>query len=914
MMPLCTTVGGWECGLQPPREYLLRHQPHSRRTCQLQQIRVYANKHIDTILGIASGEIIPQQKLEIINQEPTEEELRKLMTMAAAIRDNNHAFMTFSPKVFLPLTRICRDSCGYCTFAQPPTPGRRSFMTLEEVVEVARLGAAQGCTEALFTLGDKPEMRYPEVKEELHSMGYHTTLSYVAEAAGAVMRETGLLPHINAGVMSRADVAALRSVSASQGLMLESSSYRLMAPGLPHHDCPDKEPAARLATIDAAGQEGVPFTSGILIGIGETRAERLEALLLLRSLHLSYSHLQEVIIQNFRAKEGTGMARWPEPSLPDLLWTAAVARLVLPPSVSIQAPPNLTPGDAAAELGWRALLQAGINDWGGISPLTRDFVNPEAAWPHLHALAAATAAAGKALVPRLAVYPEYAKSASRWLDRKDGSKSVAAAVLRTMDSEGLARASHWSPGLVESSLGHQSGVSRRSSRPEESEASSRAEPDASTSAVHEVHAGRLRSAPMWVAPRASWAVDLGPDGLLSDVAKPSAHQEVLTLLHRVVEDGHVLTEPEMTGLFAARGSDFEAVCRAADEVRRRVVGDEVTYVVNRNINYTNICTFKCAFCAFSKGKQAEQLRGPAYLIPLEEVTRRTAEASSRGATEVCMQGGIHPDFTGEDYLRLLAAAKAGARDIHVHAFSPLEVWQGAATLGLPLRDFLLELKLAGLGSLPGTAAEVLDDTVRSVICPDKLSTSQWLQVVETAHEVGLRTTSTIMFGHCEEAPSWALHLALLRDLQSRTGGITEFVPLPFVHMEAPLYLKGGARRGPTLRECFLMHAVARLALRGHIDNIQASWVKMGPSRAAQLLRAGCNDMGGSIMNESITRAAGASHGQELAPEEMELLIRQEGRIPRQRTTLYQAAPHNQVSRSFGAQALQPLRATSQDDG
>ncbi|GAB4814256.1 hypothetical protein N2152v2_001302 [Parachlorella kessleri] len=927
--------------------------------------------------------------------------LEQLMSRAAAIRDEAHAtHVTFSPKVFIPLTRLCRDSCGYCTFAQPPAPGRRAYMTVEEVVAVARLGAEQGCTEALFTLGDKPELLYPEAAAELAAMGYGTTLDYVAAAAAAVLQETGLLPHINAGTMGREGVRRLRRVSVSQGLMLESCSRRLLQPGGPHYNCPDKDPALRLATLEAGGQEGVPFTTGILIGIGETRAERLEALLAVKELHERYGHIQEVIVQNFRAKKGTAMAGASEPPLEDLLWTLAMARVILGPATNIQAPPNLTPepDDAApagaagtaqrdpAE-GWRLLLAAGINDWGGVSPVTRDWVNPEKPWPHLQALARATAEYGRALLPRLPVYPFFALRHSQWMDGSAGAASPAAAALRLMDSQGLARGSAWCPGLAEEGAegdpeqqqqqqgqvqqqgmaatdhegsppsaarrdGSSPGVARAGGGPlrglgagndhggggngggRDSSGNTASSGGAGRPGQRAHHPPQQRSSMPAVRRRAGqqeWKVVVGEDGLLEGCALPAPSRRIQQLLEGVLEGSRELGQGDIELLFRARGGDFAAVCIAADQLRRRVHGERVTYVVNRNINYTNVCTYKCQFCAFSKGKAAEELRGAPYLLPLEEISRRAAEAWERGATEVCMQGGIHPDFTGETYLRILDAAKSAAPGLHVHAFSPLEVWQGAATLGWPLRRYLQALKDAGLGSLPGTAAEVLDDAVRAVLCPDKLSTAQWVEVVQTAHAVGLDTTSTIMFGHCEEdgPASWARHLLTLRAVQQHaqqrlaakqaqqgpaggsgrnSGGgiITEFVPLPFVHMEAPIYLKGRARRGPTLRECILMHAVSRLALHPHITNIQASWVKMGPHRAARLLAAGCNDMGGSLMNESITRAAGAAHGQELPPQEMERVIRAAGRVPVPRTTLYGTPPAAQTQRSLQAGPLQPL--------
>lgn len=803
-------------------------------------------------------------------------------------------------------------------------------------------------------------------------MGYSSTLEYVAATAGAVLQETGLLPHINAGVMTPHEMRALRAVSVSQGLMLESLSPALLSPGGAHFNCPDKIPDLRLEMLETAGREQVPFTTGILIGIGETREDRIEALLAIKDSHSRYGHVQEVIIQNFRAKKGTAMAQYPEPPLEELLWTVAVARLILGPYVSIQAPPNLTPesDDSSqqverisknverksengknseilqqlSDLGWQRLIDAGINDWGGVSPLTRDYVNPERPWPNILSLASATAAAGKNLVPRLPVYPSHI--AERWLDSKGGPRSPFAAVLKNADVHGLARASSWYAGAVndndgnenqdasinanfdnpssalgraaltsegsrEDSLSYQS-LDERTTSHEGCSTSGHddVELDLSSSLENSKLEGRRRAVAL---PRRQqqrpWKVSIGPDGLLSGASDHTAPSpRIAALLSAVLSDnGYALSAEEIEFLFTARGNDFFAIKEAANELRQRINGDTVTYVVNRNINYTNICTFGCRFCAFSKGPAAEELRGAPYLLPLEEVTRRAAEGWARGATEVCMQGGIHPDFTGNTYLELLAAAKQGAPDIHVHAFSPLEVSQGAATLGWSLTRYLTALKDAGLGSLPGTAAEVLDDAVRAELCPDKLSSSEWLEVIETAHSVGLKTTSTIMFGHVDSVASWSRHLLALRDVAQRTGGISEFVPLPFVHMEAPMYRRGKSRAGPTLRECVLMHAIARLVLHPYITNIQASWVKMGPSRAAELLAAGCNDMGGTLMNESITKAAGAAHGQEVGPVEMEELIRAAGRVPMQRTTMYQAAPEGQTVASMRAGPLLSLK-------
>ncbi|KAG7675049.1 hypothetical protein KSW81_002553 [Nannochloris sp. 'desiccata'] len=871
------------------------------------------------------------------------------------------------------------DSCGYCTFAQGPVPGHRVFMTLEEVLTVARMGAEQGCTEALFTLGDKPELKYPEAAAELASMGYPSTIAYVAAASKAVLENTGLLPHINAGVMSREDLRLLKTVSVSQGLMLESLSTELITtPGAAHYNCPDKEPAVRLEMLESAGKERVPFTTGILIGIGETKLNRIEALLKIKESHERYGHVQEVIIQNFRAKKGTAFENNAEPSLDDFLWTIAAARLILGKEMSIQAPPNLTPesDDAvkqsekqekstvysaessnngsnttfttdSGDLSWLQLLNAGINDWGGISPLTRDYVNPERPWPHILSLARATAAAGKQLVPRLPVYPFYLsidKSSSRsdvnvvggthhgsygnrWLDGIGGAKSPLAAVLKSADAFGLARASNWYAGMIEKG-------SEPITAPAATSSSflSSSPPPSEEQTENENRDAKRRAVPL---PRQKkpWRIAMDTNGLLvgdpssasmllnDKRAFSSAHSGLIeSLLSTILQNAftsssststpfipassspssaaHNITEEDISLLFSARGNDFSAVVNVANQLRRRINGDTVTYVVNRNINYTNICTFGCKFCAFSKGPAAEELRGAPYLLDFEEVTRRTTEAWARGATEVCMQGGIHPDFTGDTYLKLIAAAKKGAPDIHVHAFSPLEVAQGASTLGWSLSRYLSSLKDAGLGSLPGTAAEILDDDVRAELCPDKLTAQEWVEVITTAHNIGLKTTSTIMFGHVDSITSWARHLLILRNIAATTGKITEFVPLPFVHMEAPMFRKGISRAGPTLRECILMHAIARLALHPYITNIQASWVKMGPNRAAQLLAAGCNDMGGVLMNESITRAAGAGHGQELGALEMERLIREAGRVPEQRSTLYGRPPAMQTAVSL----------------
>jgi FO synthase len=780
--------------------------------------------------------------------------------LAEARRLRPSSLVTYSPKVFVPLTTLCRDVCGYCTFARPPRRGEKAYLSEEQVLEIARAGQAAGCREALFTLGDRPELRYQVARDELRALGCETTLEYLARCARLVLDETGLLPHLNPGVMTRDELAALRPVSASMGIMLETTAARLGEKGGPHWASPDKVPARRLETIRLAGELAIPFTSGILIGIGETREERIEALLALKALGDEHGHLQEVIVQNFRAKPGTRMASHREPSLDEHLWTIAVARILLGAAWHVQAPPNLSYDS------FPRLLDAGIDDWGGVSPVTIDHVNPEAPWPELGRLAEATRSRGLELAPRLPVYPEYVHDLERWVD-----PAVAPFVRRAADASGHARDDTWAPG----------------------------EPGVVPLVVRR---------------------DALPLGLSSDD----------------------LGEDELTRLLSARGDELQRVLASADRLRRHVCGDEVTYVVTRNIQYTNVCYFRCGFCAFSKGKLARNLRGAPYLVPLGEIVRRAEEAWERGATEVCLQGGIHPAFTGDYYADVVRSIKRAVPGIHVHAFSALEVWQGAATLGLSLDEYLGRLSDLGLGSLPGTAAEVLDDEVRRVICPDKVTTAQWLEVHDAAHRAGLRSNVTLMFGHADSPRSWARHLLRTREQQQRSlcvssesaradseraqtdrrceqrrsgGGFTEFVPLPFVPMEAPMYVQGRARRGPTFRETLLVHAVARLALHPWITNVQASWVKLGPDGTSEALRAGVNDLGGTLMNESISRSAGAAYGQELPPERMEELIRSAGRIPRQRTTTYGEPPEERVLASFGAEPLaEPLNPPVKDAG
>lgn len=760
----------------------------------------------------------------------------RLAQEAAHCRDLGFGdVVTYSRKVFIPLTQLCRDVCHYCTFAQTPKHIPQAYMPIDEVIATCKAGAALGCQEALFTLGEKPELRYRAARESLAALGFKTTIDYVIEVARRVLVETGLLPHINAGNLTRDEMLALRDVSASMGIMLESASSRLCEKGMPHYGSPDKDPITRLATLDLAGELRVPFTSGILIGIGETRLERIESLLALRASHRRYGHLQEVIVQNFRAKPHTKMALAPEPDLEELVWTIAVARLIFGAEMSIQAPPNLSPGVL------EQLVAAGINDWGGVSPLTPDHVNPEAPWPHLAQLARDTGSAGKYLDQRLTLYPRYLAEADTWLSPK-----VQPAARKQSDGEGYAKRDEWIAGISEH------------------------------------------------APATELSLPFAQ-------AKPA----VAAIIERCLA-GEPVAETEIATLLRSRGADFGAVIEAANTLRKKVCDDTVSYVVNRNINYTNVCYFKCQFCAFSKGSGSENLRGKPYDISAEEITRRCVEAWERGATEVCMQGGIHPDYTGQTYLDIIATVRKATPAMHIHAFSPLEVWQGAETLNVPLTEFLARLKSAGLDTLPGTAAEILHDDVRAHLCPDKLNSAQWLEVMESAHAIGFRTTATIMFGHIESPEHSARHLYSIAELQRKTGGFTEFVPLPFVAHEAPMYKKGKARRGPSYREALLMHAVPRLVFNGLIDNIQASWVKMGREGVAACLNAGANDVGGSLMNESITRAAGAEHGEEWSPAEIETTIRGLGREPRMRSTLYADASAERRERAQLAAGLVPI--------
>jgi FO synthase len=737
--------------------------------------------------------------------------LDELLAAAADVRDGRTGTrITYSPKVFIPLTHLCFDRCGYCTFAQPPARVKAPYLSAEEVVAVAAAGGAVGCHEALFTLGERPEDRYPAARQWLDDHGYASTVDYLVAMCALVRDETGLLPHANPGALSREALARLREVSASQGMMLESLNPDLDC----HRGAPDKEPARRLATLEWAGELSIPYTTGILCGIGESREDRLVALEAIAASHRRHGHVQEVIVQNFLPKAGTAMHGAAPCPDGEYLWSIAAARLLLPADIHLQAPPNLSDDFAA-------LLAAGIDDWGGVSPVTPDHVNPERPWPAVERLREITEASGFTLAPRLTIYPEFALAPERWL-----ADPMRFAVLDRSDAEALGR----QPGEA------------------------------------------------WY----SGAEDEPPVLIPATGRAGGAVGEVLA----GVLLGQEVGVEEIVTLFSARGPEIAAVAQVADELRENTVGDIVTWVANRNINYTNVCTFKCKFCAFSKGPLSLNLRGAPYLLELGDITERVVEAEAKGATEVCLQGGIHPSFDGDYYLEVINAVRAASPTIHIHGFTALEVTEGAKRLGEPLAEYLKRLMAAGLKTLPGTAAEILDDEIRAVLCPDKVDTDEWLDAHRTAHGVGLRSNVTIMYGSIEQPVHWARHIVRTRSLQKETGGFTEFVPLPFVHMAAPIYLQRKSRRGPTFREALLMHAIGRIAYHRWIPNIQVSWVKMGLTGVAQCLQAGANDMGGTLMDENISRAAGASHGQEMDEAGFRAITEPLGRRLEQRTTLY----------------------------
>ncbi|HEY2702955.1 MAG TPA: bifunctional FO biosynthesis protein CofGH [Candidatus Dormibacteraeota bacterium] len=782
------------------------------------------------------------------------EALAELCAVATRLRELGHGdVVTYSRKVFVPLTMLCRDHCHYCTFAKPPARVAAPFLSPDEVLAIVRAGREAGCKEALLTLGDKPEDRYPTARRWLEERGYRSTLEYLRAICILIIEETGLLPHLNPGVMSWEDMARLRQVSASMGIMLEQTSERLLEKGMAHHRSPDKVPAVRLRTIEDAGRLGIPFTTGILVGIGETEAERADALLAIREAHRRHRHVQEVIVQNFRAKPRTAMRDHPEPGFDEFLAAVATARVVLGPRMNVQAPPNLS------DPHYPRLLAAGINDWGGVSPVTPDHVNPEAPWPALDDLAARTAEHGLTLRERLCVYPEFATRPDPFLATR-----MRAPVAALLGGDGLAvegaRAEpqpwqdpdvEWKP--RQTALTYAKGA----------DAGLR---DDALAVYGDIHALPVTAA--WT-PRTGAPLDAEIRAALGNA-----------------EAGRPVTDEQALALFQAEGVALEELCRVADRLRAAAVGDAVTYVVNRNINFTNVCYTGCRFCAFAQ----REMDPDSYTLRLDEIADRAEEAWGYGATEVCIQGGIHPGLPADFYFLILDAIRARVPEMHIHAFSPMEVLNGSTRLGISFREFLEECRHRGLGTIPGTAAEILDDEVRWVLTKGKLPADTWEEIVSTAHAVGLRSSSTMMYGHVDAPPHWVGHIRRLARIQERTGGFTEFVPLPFVHQNSPIYLAGLARPGASVADSRRVHAIARIMLSGLIDNVQVSWVKLGLEASKELLQGGANDLGGTLMEETISRMAGAEWGVRKEPEELEAAIREIGREPVERTTVYGRAP------------------------
>jgi FO synthase len=790
-------------------------------------------------------------------------DLRALLACASRVRDagleaaGRPGIITYSRKVFIPLTRLCRDRCAYCTFATVPGRLDSAFLSPDEVLDIASHGAQLGCKEALFTLGDKPEDRWGAARDWLDAHGYDDTLSYVRAMAIRVLEETGLLPHLNPGVLSWRDFQRLKPVAPSMGMMLETTAARLFKDkGGPHFGSPDKDPAVRLRVLEDAGRSGVPFTTGILIGIGETLAERADAIFAIRKVSREYGSIQEVIIQNFRAKPDTAMRSAPDAELDDLAATIAVSRLVLGPSARVQAPPNLV-GEQ-----YQLILDAGIDDWGGVSPLTPDHVNPERPWPQIDELARVTAVAGFTLRERLTVYPPYLREP--WLDPRLGKHVAALADPVT----GLAREGALPAGLPWQEPDGGWG-----------ESSGRVDLHVTIDTAGRTHDRRADFAEVY----GDWDSISERGAAPAQVPAAARPGEVAAALRQAERDPAALTDAQAIALLGADGDDLDALAALADGLRREVNGDDVTYVVTRNINFTNVCYTGCRFCAFAQ----RRTDADAYTLSLDQIGTRALEAWEAGATEVCMQGGIHPDLPGTAYFDIAAEVKRRVPDMHVHAFSPMEVMNGVARTGLPLREWLVRAREAGVGSLPGTAAEILDDDVRWVLTKGKLPAADWVEVVTTAHSLGIPTTATMMYGHVDTPAHWVGHLRVIRGIQERTGGFTEFVLLPFIHTSAPIYLAGLARPGVTRRENRAVHAVSRLLLHGAIGSIQCSWVKLGDELCREVLSGGVNDLGGTLMEETISRMAGAANGSYKTISDLSAIVEPlPGRRLRQRTTLY----------------------------
>ncbi|AIY16561.1 bifunctional FO biosynthesis protein CofGH [Pimelobacter simplex] len=811
----------------------------------------------------------------------TGDELDRLTAAAAKVRDaglvaaGRPGVVTYSPKVFIPITRLCRDRCHYCTFVETPAQaareGRAPYLSPDEILDIARQGAELGCLEALFTLGDRPEDRWPEAQAWLDEQGYDSTLAYIRAMAVRVLEETGLLPHLNPGVMSWEELNRLKPVSPSMGMMLETTSRRLFeTKGLAHFGSPDKDPEVRLRVLEDAGRLGIPFTTGLLVGIGETLTERAETIFALRATQRAYGAVQEVIVQNFRAKPDTAMRHTDDLGLAEYRAAIAVTRLLLGPKARIQAPPNLVDLDEC-----RALLGAGVDDWGGVSPLTPDHVNPERPWPSLDRLRSLSQTCGFDLRARLTVHPEYVTGALQrgeaWIDPR-----LHAHVAALAGPDGLAIPEVRPTGLPwqEPDGGFDADHGRgRTDLHEAVDTEGRTDDRRSDfGSVYGDWAAVGEAAAITGAPAVLHAE--GGEALRAAEADPGS-----------LSDEHALT------LMTAEGDLLRSVVRLADDLRRAAVGDDVTYVVNRNINFTNVCYVGCRFCAFAQ----RRTDADAYSLSYAEVADRAQEAWDLGATEVCMQGGIDPELPASAYFDIAAAVKQRVPDMHVHAFSPMEVVNGTSRTGLSIEDFLIKAREAGLGSLPGTAAEILDDEVRWVLTKGKLPARTWIEIVSTAHRIGLPTTSTMMYGHVDNPRHWVGHLNVLKSIQDTarengSSGFTEFVPLPFVHTSAPIYLAGVARPGPTLRDNLAVHAMARILLHGRISNIQTSWVKLGVDGTRAMLNAGANDLGGTLMEETISRMAGSEHGSAKTVAELVEIGAGIERPVRERTTLYGEPP------------------------
>ena len=841
-----------------------------------------------TLARARDGKALDRDEATILLQARGDD-LRTLLSYASRTRDAGLAaagrpgIITYSRKVFIPLTRLCRDRCGYCTFATVPHRLHSLYLEPDEVLDIARAGAAMGCKEALFTLGDKPEDRWHQAQDWLDAHGYDDTLSYLRAMAIRVLEETGLLPHLNPGVLSWQDFQRLKPVAPSMGMMLETTSTRLFSEkGGPHFGSPDKDPATRLRVLEDAGRSNVPFTTGILIGIGERMAERADSIFAIRKVAREYAGIQEVIVQNFRAKPDTRMRDVPDAELDDLAATIAVTRLVLGAKARIQAPPNLVGAQ------YDLILAAGIDDWGGVSPLTPDHVNPERPWPGIDELAARTAAAGFALRERLTIYPPYIREP--WLDPRLTRHVAALADPAT----GLAADGAMPRGLPwqepDGGLGQWAAEagSGRTDLHVTIDTTGRTHDRRDDFA--EVYGDWNEIAERTIVPAPGQAPRPGVPATPGAPAVLSAGQ-VASALRQAERDPAALTDAQAIALLSADGPDLEALAGIADALRRETMGDDVTYVVTRNINFTNVCYTGCRFCAFAQ----RRTDADAYTLSLQQIGDRADEAWAAGATEVCMQGGIHPDLPGTAYFEIASEVKRRCPDLHVHAFSPMEVMNGASRTGLPIREWLVRAKEAGVGSLPGTAAEILDDEVRWVLTKGKLPASVWIEVVTTAHELGLRTSSTMMYGHVDTPAHWVGHLRVIRSIQERTGGFTEFVLLPFIHENAPIYLAGLARPGPTRRENRAVHAVSRLLLHGAIDSIQASWVKLGDEGCRDVLRGGVNDLGGTLMEETISRMAGADHGSYKTISQLHAIAEPLGRPMRQRTTTYGEVPAERMA-------------------